>query len=273
MADWYNTISMTTVSATVHKELLIIRRYLPNLLGTLLQIGLRVGFFLFLSGIISYTGAYSLAGKDLFIFIACSFLLFVFLSTVLWAPLNTVTQDLYNGTLEYLYTLPGSRYAYFVGTVLAGSLINMVFFVPLFLFLAFYSGTQVLYLLLVLLVCAVGLLTTIALGILISLLGLLWKQIYSIVGMLAMSFEFLAGAYAPISQYPLVVKYPAFLLPYTWGYDLIRYYMFEGKWVTICPLWTEWAIFGSMAVLYLAVSRWLLSRIGRRIKNSGLHLL
>ncbi len=72
MAVWYKTSTLTTVSVTIRKELLILRRYLPNLLSTLLQIGLRIGFFLFLSGIISYTGSYSLAGKDLFIFIVCS---------------------------------------------------------------------------------------------------------------------------------------------------------------------------------------------------------
>jgi ABC-2 type transport system permease protein len=265
--------AIKTVLATIQKELIIARRYLPNFLGTFMQIALRVGFFLFLSGIITFGGNYNLSGKEIFIFISCSFLLFVFFSTALWVPLNTVTTDLYNGTLEYLYTLPSSRYAYFAGTVLASSLINMVFFIPLFIFLALYSGAQILHLLLVLLVCAMGIIVTIALGILISLLGLVWKQINALLGFLAMMFEFLAGAYVPINEYPLVVKCVAYLLPFTWGYDLIRYYMFDGKWATICPLWIEWAVFLAMAFLYLLVSRYLLKEVGRRVKSKGLHVI
>ena len=45
-------------------------------------------------------------------------LLLVFNGPTLWGPIQAVTSDLYNGTLEYLYSNPGSRYAYYVGTVL-----------------------------------------------------------------------------------------------------------------------------------------------------------
>jgi ABC-2 type transport system permease protein len=46
----------------------------------------------------------------------------------------------------------------------------------------------------------------------------------------------IAGAYLPVTAFPKLVQYLAYPLPHTWGYDLIRYYSFEGQWQTLLPV-------------------------------------
>ncbi len=86
------------------------------------------------------------------------------------------------------------------------------------------QGEILALLLLVLLACTVVLTALTAMGIMIALLGLVWRQVGSIAGVLGILFEMLAGAYLPVTAFPKVLQTLAYLLPYTWGYDLIRYY-------------------------------------------------
>ena len=266
------------VHATVIKELQIARRYIPDLIGNIVQLAVRVAFFLLLSNLVAFKGANSVPGQDLtgrslFIFFQGALLLFVFNGTALWTPINSVTRDLTNGTLEYLYSGPSSRYAYFVGTVVANAIISQVLFLPLYLFLCFYARSNTANMLMVLLVCLVVLVTLMALGIMIALLALLWRQVGSIAEVLGLLFEFLAGAYIPVTAFPTAVQYLAYLLPYTWGYDLVRYYSFGGRWATLLPVWGEWLVLGAYAVLYTLLSRYLLRKAEQQAKQQGLHLI
>ncbi len=263
---------------TIIKDLQIQKRYLPDLVGTGVEIAIRVLFFLMLSGIISVAGAKSplgrdLTGHDLFIFFQGALLLFVFNSTALTTPVNTITRDLNNGTLEYLYSNPISRYAYFIGTVVAKACITLAIFTPLFVVLVLTAGANWANLGMVLLVCLCALVTLIAFGVMIGILALLWKQVSSLTQVLGILFELLAGAYFPVAAFPVPVQYMAYALPYTWGYDLIRYYSFSGQWQTLLPVWVEWSILIGSGVVYSILSRLLLRRAEQIAKRQGLHLL
>lgn len=263
----------TVLIATVIKNLRVIRRYLPNLVGLIVQMFVRVGFFLILSGFMVFEGTSNLAGEQLFTFILAGLVLMVFNSTALYTPLNSVTQDLMNGTLEYLYTNPISRYAYYAGTVVASAIMDLIVFVPLFLFLVWYAGTDLTSALSILAACLVVMVTLMAFGTMIALLGLLWRQVNSIVGVISLLFEFLAGAYFPVSEFPMPLKYAAWALPYTWGYDLVRYYSLGQGWKTLLPYQTEWVILIAQAAGFSIVTMVLLQLVERRAKKQGLHLL
>jgi ABC-2 type transport system permease protein len=235
-----------------------------------------MGFFLLLANSVSFQTGLSgdeMTGRDLFIFFQGAMLIMMFNWATLWGPINAVSNDLYNGTLEFLYSNPGSRYAYYVGTVVTEILISLVFFLPLYLFLVFYSGAKAGNMLMVLLVCIVMAITLTAMGIMIALLALLWRQVNSIASVLGMLFEFLAGAYLPVTAFPKFLQYLAYLLPYTWGYDLIRYYSFEGDWHTLLPVWQEWGVLFLYAILFTALSRYLLKKAEQRAKQNGLHVI
>ncbi len=276
------TSAWVTAKATITKNIQIATRYLPNLVGSLLNLGIRMAFFLLLANAVSMQGGTTqglvLTGRNLFIFFQGALLLFVFNGPTLWGPINAVSNDLYNGTLEYLYSNPCSRYAYYVGTVIAEVMINLVVFLPLYFFLIFYSGVGLTSVLMILLTCVMVLIALTAMGIMIALLALLWRQVNSVAQVLGILFEMLAGAYLPISAFPQIIQYLAYLLPYTWGYDLIRYYSFRGanasgEWLTILPVWQEWAMLIFYAILYTGVSRFLLKKAEQRAKRSGLHII
>ena len=270
------TSPWVTMRATVVKGLQIARRYLPNLIGTFVELAIRVMFFLLLSSTISVqqeTTGHELSGRDLFIFFQGSLLLFIFTRSTLWGPINAVTNDLYNGTLEYLYSSPGSRYAYYVGTVISDILISQVVFLPLYVFLAITSRAGIGYMLMVLLVCILVLITLTAFGVMIGILALLWRQVGSLAQVLGILFEFLGGAYLPVAAFPQPLQYLAYLLPYTWGFDLIRYYSFQGDWQTLLPVWQEWGFLIVYAILYTMISRYLLIRAEYQAKRSGLHII
>ena len=125
----------------------------------------------------------------------------------------------------------------------------------------------------VLLACVVVAITLTAMGIMVALLALLWRQVNSIANVVGVLFEFLAGAYLPVAVFPKILQYVAYLLPYTWGYDLIRYYSFEGHWDTLRPVWQEWSFLLGYAVLYTVLSRYLLKKAEQKAKQGGLHVI
>jgi len=263
--------------STVRKDLQIARRYLPNLIGTFVELAIRLAFFLLLASVITMDGrtdlGVTLQGRNMFIFFQGALLLFVFIRATLGGPLEAITNDLYNGTLEFLYSNPISRYAYYVGTVIAKVIVGSVVFLPLYLFLVIYSQASLLNIGLMLLASLVVLVALTALGILIALLALLWRQVGALVAVLSILFEMLSGAYLPITAYPPVAQWFAYLLPYTWGYDLIRYYSFNGAWQPLAPIWQEWLILLGFAVFFTLLSRTMLARAERRAKVVGLHVI
>lgn len=264
--------------ATVIKELLVARRYLPDLIGRVIEAGIKIGFFLLMATSISIENVAALSGgnlsnRELSLFYLSSLMLMVFNGTALSAPIGSVRSDLYFGTLEFLYSSPSSRYAYYIGTVVASAVVNMALFVPVFVFYIVFSGVHLINLLLVLGVCLCVLVAMVSMGIMIALLALMLKQIGSIATLLGLAFEFLAGAYLPVSVLPFFLRPLAYLLPYTWGYDLIRYYSLNGNWQTFYPVWVEWTVLIVFAVLFVLISRYLLQRTELRAKKEGLHLL
>jgi len=271
------TAFWVVTTATVDKGLQTARRYLPNLIGGLVELAIRAAFFFLMANAVSLRSRETLGteitGRDLYIFFLGSLLLFVYTRATLWGPINAVGNDLYNGTLEYLYSLPGSRYAYYVGMVITEVVVSLVVFLPLFIVLVVYSQVSLVNMAMILLACLMVLTALTAMGIMMALLALVWRQVGSIAQVLGILFELLAGAYLPVSAFPQILQYLAYLLPYTWGYDLIRYYSLQGRWQTILPVWQEWLFVISYAVLYTLLSRYLLGKAERLAKRVGLHII
>ncbi len=265
------------MSSTVIKDLQIARRYLPNLIGTFVELAIRLAFFFLLASVVTMNErsnpGVDLSGRNMFIFFQGSLLLFVFIRATLGGPLEAVTTDLYNGTLEFLYSNPASRYAYYVGTVVAKMIVSSVVFLPLYLFLVIYAEASAFNMIMVLVAGGVVLVALTALGIMIALLALLWRQVGALVTVLSILFEMLSGAYLPITAYPAAAQLVAYFLPYTWGYDLIRYYSFNGQWQPLLPVWQEWSILLLFAVVFTLLSRYLLTRAEVRAKRTGLNVI
>ena len=68
--------------------------------------------------------------------------------------------------------------------------------------------------LLLLEVCCLTLIGIVALGVMISLLTILWRQTGSVPTVIFILFEMLADACFPVSAFPVAIKYVAFAVSY-----------------------------------------------------------
>jgi len=255
----------------------VARRYVPQLAGRWAQLGLRVAFFLLMASAVAVRspvpGAPALAGRDLFAFFLAGLLLVVFIRPSLWAPMEAAAADLQSGALEYLFATPGSRYGYFAGAVLAELALGLLGFIPLLGLLLWTARPGLAAAAALLAVCALMLVALTALGVMVALLAVLWRQAGSIAEVLGVVFEMLSGAYLPVSAFPGPLRGLAFALPYTWGYDLVRHYALGERWRTLLPVGQEWAMIAAHAAVYTVISLHLLARAERRAKRTGLYVL
>ncbi|RMG28592.1 MAG: ABC transporter permease [Methanobacteriota archaeon] len=273
----YMKVSPTRVFfATILKELRISFRYRANLIGAFYQTMLMVFAFYIFGNAISFRTLDMVQGtaraSSVFLFFISGILLVIMIDIALWMPLNSVNNDLYNGTLEYLYSTPFSRFSYFSGTIVASAFLRMIFLAPVMVGIVFFGEltNEIWALLLVVLVTTVSL---IGVGIIIALSAILWKETSGIVQILGMLFQFIAGAFIPVQSFPIWLKWIAFLFPQTFAFDLSRHYTFRGNWPTLLPVFWEWTILVLSIPFYFFLSLKLLQRVEKHARNQGLHLI
>ena len=263
------------VKSSFKMNLEIMTRYKANLLGGLLEFLVIMFVFTIFAFALVYKNGYEwLTESDIFIFYMGAILIMTFNSTAIWTPITNVQRDIYNGTLGYLYFNPSSKYGYFVGSILADGFIKFsVLFIPVLGILVFVSGIfdNPEAIAGVFAISMIILVNFIAMGVLVSLSAILWKQVNAIAGILNTLFQFLAGAFFPINAYPESVRFLAYLLPHTYGYDLVRYFSFRGHWTTIFPVEIEIAVLLFFTVVYLSLSIILLKKTEHFAKKTGLH--
>ena len=265
----------SSVKSSFVMNLQLYWRYKINLVSELIEFLVITLVFAVFAFSLFFRGGYeSLTSQDIMIFFMGAILIMTFNSTALFVPVQNIQRDIYNGTLEYLFFNPSSKYGYFVGSILADGFVKfVVVFIPALTIISFVIGiyTSPVIVADILAVSLIVLVNLISLGVLISLSAILWKQVNAIVGILNMLFQFLAGAFFPISAYPQPVQYIAYLMPHTWGYDLVRYFSFRGHWTTILPVELEIFVLLFFTILYLTLSIVLLKKTEKYAKRKGLH--
>lgn len=266
--SFWNTTVLTTV-----KDLKIAMAYKQNFAGTIVQLAMRILFFILMASVVKIDGNVSLEGRNLFVFFASAILIWFFSNDSLYGSLNTLGSDLYNGTLEYMFYLPVQRHAYFMGTVMARIAVNMVYFVPTLIFLAIYNSIPFINCLYIILVCLLVCFSLINLGIWMASLGLVWKQVGSIVGIITLLFDFLAGAFIPVSEYPGILQYSAYILPQTWGYDLIRYYAIGEAWQPLQPVLFQFGAITVLSLFFMLMSVMSMRKAEKLCLKSGFNII
>lgn len=268
---WYSVAKSTSI---MYLRLEI--RYRGQLIANVIQLALFTFFFAAFALAVNFRGEQftQFGEQEIFLFFLTGLTLLFLQGTALWVPLQSVERDLKNGTLEYLYFTPNSKYGYYLGYVLGSSVLPLIMgIIPLtmLIFLLYEVSLEALFLIALVVLFTIGTLT--AFGIMIALMGVLWKNITGIAGILNIAFQFLSGAFIPISTLPEFLQIVSWLLPFTWAYDLIRYYSYNGSWVTILPVELEWLILGIFLVFYTILAKFLLKKVERYSKAKGLHLL
>ncbi|MCH8906001.1 MAG: ABC transporter permease [Candidatus Heimdallarchaeota archaeon] len=264
--------TLSVIKTTLVRDFRILKRYKANLIGGFVQILV----FMLIFGLFAFAASFrdlTLSNKDMFIFFLGGLTLIFFSDTALFSPVRAVNRELYNGTLEYVYGTPSSRYGYFVGAIIANMVISMIFFVPIFGFMLWYAEPSLLNAMAIFGAILAVLVVFTSFGIMIAMMGIMWKNTTSIVGILGLLFQFMTGMFFPVTSLPVFAQWIGFLLPMTWGLDLVRYYSFNGNWDTLQPVWMEWSFLLIFMVIYTLLAKRLMVRTEKHAKNKGLHLI
>jgi ABC-2 type transport system permease protein len=262
-----------TVKATIIKDLTTKKRYKMDLISEIVRSLMFIGVFSLFAGAYLFTAGVELTQKETLLFFITGFTLVIFDGVALWTPLNSVNTDLYNGTLEYLYSAPNSRMGYYVGNISAAAIFASTIFIPVLIFLIVYGNVSLRNLLFALFVVLAMVSVLVAFGTMFALMAIMWKQVGSLAGILNVLFQFLSGFLIPIDAFPQSIKLISYILPYTYGIDLIRYYIIGSTWKTQFPPIYEWMALLGFILIYWSLAAYMLSKVEKFSKNKGLHLL
>jgi ABC-type multidrug transport system permease subunit len=248
-----------------------------------MMIGIGAGY---LFGVIlrfnfNTTSSTGIGATDVFVFFAGGIALSTFADTATWAPMNQVQRDIHFGTLEAVFVTPTNRVAYLLSPIISDSILNMIFFVPAYVIIMAVHGslTNGYIIGTTLLIVFMTILSMIAFGLFFAMLAILMRKVNSLAIFLSNIFQFICGAYVPVQAFVgmtkagFLLKYFAQLFPYTYCYDLFRYYMFGPEYITLLPIWSEFLLLIVTSLAFIVLSYYLLKLVEKRAKNTGLSIL
>ena len=269
-----NASMLRIVYESCKVRIIIWKRYRAEMVGSIIQLLILTSFFYLFATAVGFRGYAQFGTREIFIFFLTGFLIMIFDGVTIWTPLNTTTRDLYNGTLEYLYLSPHKKYPYYGGYLLGSVIVNVLIgFIPMFFILVWYADLSFTSSTMIILVTSLLMLSFLGFGIIIGLSAILWKQVQSLASLLGLVTQFMTGAIIPLASMPEIFRYIGYLFPHTWGYELIRYYSFGGRWHTILPLEWNWVLLVFFFILYTLLALFLHKKVVNHAKTKGLHLI
>ncbi|MHA2031007.1 MAG: hypothetical protein ACW99Q_16635, partial [Candidatus Kariarchaeaceae archaeon] len=170
---------MGTIKATVIRDLIILKRYKANLLGAVIQLLIFAFMFYIVSTSASFRGL-NLSQKGIHTFYLAGMTLIFYGSAIFESPVRTVQDELYNGTLEFVYSTPTNRYAYYVGAIIGKQILFTTFYIPAFVILLLVADIETINSAFMVGVSMLFILSSISLGVLVAMAAVLWKNVHSI---------------------------------------------------------------------------------------------
>lgn len=271
---------------SIWRDLLNTYRYKAGLFGWLLNLLLSLGaafLFGFLFNFNSITTTEVGLSKDqVLVFYAGGVALSTFSYSAIWSPLVRVEQDLHYGTFEFIFVTPMNRLAYLISPTISNVIIDMLFFIPAFLLIMGINGSitnpYVLGMTFVVVLLTIFSLT--AFGVFFAMTAMLVRKSRAIAYFLNSFFKYFCGAFVPVQAFVgihpkigLVLKDIALAFPYTYCYDLFRFFTFGSAYRPLVPIWAEFVILISSSMLFLVIAGSLLKFIEKKAKERGLALL
>lgn len=279
-------ISFRVVGIGIKRDMVNITRYKVALIGWLINMFIGMGTA-FVFGVITTfnpitTSETGISQTGVFVFFAGGVALGTFSDSALWAPLGRVDQDIHYGTLEAVFVTPANRLAYLISPILADSIINLLFFIPAYIIVmaANHSLTNLYVLGTTFLIVILTIFSMISFGVFFAMIAILVRKSRSLAIFLGNIFQFLCGAYVPVQAFVGIgpyfgtgLKYFAHLFPYTYCYDLFRYFTFGPSYKLLLPLWLEIVLLIVSSILFLVIASFLLDTVEKKAKKTGLSIL
>jgi ABC-type polysaccharide/polyol phosphate export permease len=270
----------------IWRDLVNIRRYKMRLIGWLLNMMIGLGAAYIFGVILRFntitTSETGILSTQVFVFFAGGIALSTFSDTALWAPMGRVQQDVHYGTLEAVFVTPTNRIIYLLAPTISDAILNMFFFIPAYIIIlgvhgalsnGYIIGTTFLIVILTII-------SMISFGIFFAMLAILVRRIQPVAVFLSNIFQFVCGAFVPVQSFigmgkigGSMLKYFAHIFPYTYCYDLFRFYMFGSDYVTLVPIWLEYILLFLSSILFLILAYFLMKRVEKKAKETGLSIL
>ncbi|NHK31720.1 MAG: ABC transporter permease [Asgard group archaeon] len=278
--------SIRVVFKGVWRDLKTYMRYRAFFTGMLLELISSVFAFAIIGGayyfspdVLTFIG---LSEDDLFLFMMSGSIIQLFSSIATWAPLNRIEEDIHYGTLEAVFVTPSTRLGYLLSTSIARGIISFLFFIPLYVLTLWLAGviTNITVVGFTLMIAFLAIISNVSVGIYFGMIAIMYRQARLLISTTHQLIQFLFGAFLPVQGFMVlhegfgtVMKYITLAFPFTYNFDLMRYYMFGEKYLTLLPIWQEFTILGSLIILYFIFARLLLIPVERKAKKQGLAIL
>lgn len=277
---------LRVIAKGVWRDLITYSRYPAFFLGIALDmISMTIGFLVIGGGyqfnpaVLNVTG---LTDLDVFLFMMTGTVLTVFSSIATWGPLNRIENDIHYGTLEAVFVTPTSRIGYLLSTTLSRAIISFIFFIPIYIITLLTAGAlgNPRIIGLTLLAIIITVISNISVGLTFGMLAILFRQTRILVSVINMLIQFLCGAYIPVQGFAIIhpvigkiLQYIAMCFPFTYCFDLLRFFLLGGRYVTLLPIWLEFVLIFASTIFYVIIAKLLLIPIERKAKKEGLSIL
>ena len=261
-------------------------RYRANFMGLVLEMITAIaGYALMASAYFFNPAIFVFAGmseSDFFIFMMTGALIQVSSSAATWAPLWRIQADIHYGTIEAIFVTPSSRFGYLLSTTISRSMFNFIIYFPYFLLILGLAGafTNPLVIFYTFLMVLLTILTNISVGMFFGMLALVRRRTSLVVRITHQLIQYLFGAYLPIQGFMIVgngfgsaMKYIALAFPFTYNFDLIRFFTMSDRYIPLLPIWQEFLFLGILIVFYFIIAKVLLIFAERKAKENGLAIL
>ena len=222
------TSILSIIYAVAWRRVRHMTRYRLNFLGTILSQVLSLVFYLVFLAVMDvsiFSNTVGTTNIAAFMFLGIAFVPFI--NVGLWESSLTLASDMELGKLEYTFTCPISRYWFIVGNALGVAATNAILFIPMFAFAVLFVGLTftIIELILGIIAITLSVVVLVQIGAIFSSLVLRYRKVYSLFGVLGLTFQFLSGTYVPVQTFPLPLKIVALTMPNVFGIDLLRIHL------------------------------------------------
>lgn len=264
-------INLTILSTW--RRIKTITRYKMNfILEVLMSFAWGFGLLIF-SFIIDPTRFASSIGTNYFSFLIIGVAFQAYTGAAVWGSPYEVQSELTTGQVEYTFASPVQMYYYMLSYSISQALIGTVFdILPMFAIGAIFAQNlpSLTSILMALFTIVLTFLVLSQLGVIITCLLLIFKNVSALNSFLNFLFQVATGMLVPIQFMPNELKVLAFAIPLTHGMDLARHFIVGSN-----TIWSVEIEFGALIVsliLLTLVARFSVSYVERKAKVEGLSL-
>ncbi|MBO3763040.1 MAG: ABC transporter permease [Candidatus Brockarchaeota archaeon] len=212
-------------------------------------------------------------GTNYFSFLIVGIAFQAYTGAAVWGSPYEVQSELTTGQVEYTFASPVKMYYYMLSYSISQALIGTVFdILPMFTIGAIFAQNlpSLTSLLMALFSIILTFLVLSQLGVIITCLLLIFKNVSALNSFLNFLFQVATGMLVPIQFMPKELKALAFVIPLTHGMDLTRHFVIGSN--TIWSIEVEFSALVIFLILLTLVAKFSVSYVEKKAKIEGLSL-